>query len=51
MSAVRLEENLDDGTPVHGLRLDVFDIVHRGRENALVNGGQTPLEFFRAKPL
>ena len=32
----RLEEDLDDGAAVHGLRLRVFDIVHSRGQAALV---------------
>jgi hypothetical protein len=45
----RLEEDLDDGAAVDGLRFDVLDIVHRGGERPFINGGDALFHFLGAE--
>src|SRR5262250_1344216 len=45
----RLQVDLDDGLAVDGGGLDALDVVHRGREHALVGRGDAPLQLFRVE--
>ena len=47
---VRLQVHLDDGLPVDGGGLDALDVVHRGREHALVRGRDPPFQLLGVQP-
>ncbi len=47
---VRLQVDLDDGLPVDGGGLDALDVVHRGREHALVRGRDPPFQLLGVQP-